>query len=106
MNEETETSRRPHRRQDPLHQPGPRKISRVWEAKSNSRTSGRRWGRITQGEVAAIDVDSDGRTMGDNVIATRDRLRAQRPEAVDVWLLRVGYRRLHHFGGGPLWSAG
>ena len=55
-----------------------------------------------RGEVVAIDVDSGNWAIGDNVIAARDRLRALRPEAIDVWLLRVGYRALHHFGGRPL----
>ena len=54
------------------------------------------------GEVVAIDVDSDSWAIGDNVIAVTDRLRTQRPGAIDVWLLRVGYRALHHFGGRPL----
>ena len=54
------------------------------------------------GEVVAIDADSDSWAIGDNVIAVTDRLRTQRPGAIDVWLLRVGYRALHHFGGRPL----
>ena len=58
-----------------------------------------------QGEVVAIDVESGGWAIGENVIAATDRLRAQCPDAIDVWLLRVGYRALHHFGGRPLRSA-
>ncbi len=54
------------------------------------------------GEVVAIDVDSGNWAIGNNVIAATDRLRAQGPDAIDVWLLRVGYRALHHFGGRPL----
>ncbi len=54
------------------------------------------------GEVVAIDVDSGSWAVGDNVIAATDRLRTQRPDAVDVWLLRVGHRALHHFGGRPV----
>ncbi|MDE2640000.1 MAG: hypothetical protein OXI03_05385 [Chloroflexota bacterium] len=57
------------------------------------------------GEVVAIDVESGHWAIGDNVIAATDRLRAQHPDAVDVWLLRVGYRALHHFGGRPLRKA-
>ena len=57
------------------------------------------------GEIVAIDVDSGHWAIGDNVIAATDRLRAQHPDAVDVWLLRVGYRALHHFGGRPLRKA-
>ena len=55
-----------------------------------------------RGEVVAIDVDSGRWAIGDNVITATDQLRAQRPDAIDVWLLRVGYRALHHFGGRPL----
>ena len=58
------------------------------------------------GEVVAIDIDSRCWAIGDTVIAARDRLRAERPDAVDVWLLRVGHRALHHFGGRPLRSPG
>ena len=57
------------------------------------------------GAVVAIDVDSDSWAIGDTVIAATDDLRTQRPGAVDVWLLRVGHRALHHFGGRPLRSA-
>ena len=54
------------------------------------------------GEVVAIDVESGSWAIGDNVIAATDQLRAQRPGAIDVWLLRVGSRALHHLGGRPL----
>ena len=54
------------------------------------------------GEVVAIDVDTGSWAVGDNVIAATDRLRIQHPDAIDVWLLRVGYRALHHFGGRSL----
>ncbi len=54
------------------------------------------------GEVVAIDVDTGDWAIGDNVIAATDRLRTQRPHAINVWLLRVGHRSLHHFGGRPL----
>ena len=53
------------------------------------------------GEVVAIDVNSGTWAIGDDVIAATDRLQTQRPDAVDVWLLRVGHRALHHFGGRP-----
>ena len=56
-------------------------------------------------EVVAIDVDSELWAIGDNVIVATDRLRAQRPEAIDVWLIRVGHRALYYFGGRPLRSA-
>ena len=54
------------------------------------------------GEVVAIDVESATWAVGDTVIVARDRLRTKRPDAINVWLLRVGHRALHHFGGRPL----
>ena len=54
-----------------------------------------------RGEVVAIDVDSGIWAIGDNVIAATARLRTKLPDPTDVWLLRVGYRVLHHFGGRP-----
>ena len=54
------------------------------------------------GEVVAIDVDSGSWALGDDVIAATDRLQTQRPDAIEVWLLRVGHRALHHFGGRPM----
>ena len=55
-----------------------------------------------RGAVVAIDVESEMWAIGDTVIVARDRLRTKRPGAIDVWLLRVGHRALHHFGGRPL----
>jgi hypothetical protein len=53
------------------------------------------------GEYIAVDVETGGWTMSDDVLVAAERLRAQRPDALDVYLLRVGYRALHHFGGRP-----
>ena len=53
------------------------------------------------GEYIAVDVETGGWAMSDDVLAASERLRAQHPDAVDVYLLRVGYRALHHFGGRP-----
>ena len=57
------------------------------------------------GEVVAIDVESGSWAMGEDEIAATDRLQAQRPDAYDVWCLRVGYRGLYSFGGGSLRGA-
>ncbi len=54
------------------------------------------------GEVVAIDVDSGLWAIGDNVIAATDCLRMQRPEAIDVWSVRVGHHAMYHFGGRPI----
>ena len=55
-----------------------------------------------QGAVVAIDVDSGIWAMGEEVLDAVDRLRAQRPEAINVLCERVGYRALDSFGGHSL----
>lgn len=54
-----------------------------------------------RGEYVAIDVDSGTWEMSDDALSAANGLRAQRPEARDICLLRVGHRALHHFGGRP-----
>ena len=54
------------------------------------------------GEIISIDVDSGSWAIGDDILEAVDRLRAQRPEAIDVWSLRVSYRAAHKFGGGAV----
>ena len=54
------------------------------------------------GLYVAIDVDSASWAMADSIRAAVDDLRTQRPEAVDIWSVRVGARALRHFGGRPL----
>ena len=57
------------------------------------------------GEYVAIDVDSGNWAISDDLRVAVKRLRKQCPGAIDVWLLRVGHRALHHFGGRPLGKA-
>ncbi len=57
------------------------------------------------GEYIAIDVDSGSWAISNDLRAAAKRLRTQHPGAIDVWLLRVGYRAMHHFEGLPLRSA-
>ena len=54
------------------------------------------------GEVVAIDVDSGKWAIGEEVIEAVDRLRVQRPGAINVLCERVGYRALVSFGGHSL----
>ena len=54
------------------------------------------------GEIISIDVESGDWAIGDSVIAATDSLWAQRPDAVDIYSLRMGYGVLRHFGGRPL----
>ena len=54
------------------------------------------------GEYVAIDVDSGLWAVAESELAASDGLLAQCPNAVDVWLLRVGYRAVASIGGGAL----
>ncbi len=54
------------------------------------------------GEIVAIDVDSGNWAIGDSILEAVERLRSRRPDAIDVWSLRVGRRAVYHFGGGSL----
>ena len=54
------------------------------------------------GEYVAIDVDSGNWAIAESELAASDSLRAQRPDALNVWLLRVGYRAVASIGGGSL----
>ena len=54
------------------------------------------------GEVVAIDVETGNWAIDNEVLEAVDRLRAQCPEAINVFCERVGYRTLDSFGGGSL----
>ncbi len=54
------------------------------------------------GEYVAIDVDSGNWAIAESELAASDLLLGQCPEAIDVWLLRVGYRAVASIGGGSL----
>ena len=54
------------------------------------------------GEYVAIDVDSGNWAIAEGELAASDLLLAQCPDAIDVWLLRVGYRAVASIGGGSL----
>ena len=54
------------------------------------------------GEYVAIDVASENWAIAESELAASDLLLAQCPDAIDVWLLRVGYRAVASIGGGSL----
>lgn len=54
------------------------------------------------GDIVSIDVDSGCWAIGNDLLTAAGRLRAQRPEAINVWSLRVGHRAVYKFGGGSL----
>ena len=58
------------------------------------------------GEYVAIDVETGDWVVADGEIAAVERLRALRPEAIDILMERVGYRALRSFGGGSLRRTG
>ena len=58
------------------------------------------------GEYVAIDVDGGSWAIASSIRKVAESLRAQRPDAVDVWCVRVGFRALRHFGGRPLRRVG
>ena len=51
------------------------------------------------GEVVAIDVDSELWAVGAAAREAVDRLREQRPDALNILCERVGYHGLRSFGG-------
>ena len=59
-----------------------------------------------EGEYVAIDVDSGLWAVAGNELAAAKRLRARQPDAIDVWLVRVGYRATASIGGGSLQRSG
>ena len=54
------------------------------------------------GDIVAIDVETGIWAIDREVLEAVDCLRTKRPEAIDVWCLRVGYRAVDSFGGGSL----
>ncbi|MDE2893687.1 MAG: hypothetical protein OXN86_14435 [Chloroflexota bacterium] len=51
------------------------------------------------GEIVAIDVDSCCWGLGKNILEARERLDGVLPEPNDVFLVRVGDKVIHRFGG-------
>lgn len=49
------------------------------------------------GAIVAIDVNSGHWVMADTVLGAAECLRQQRPEATDVWSIRVGHRAVYSF---------
>ena len=54
------------------------------------------------GEYVAIDVETGDWAIADSTRVAVERLRMQRPDAVDILCERVGYRALRSFGAGSL----
>jgi len=50
------------------------------------------------GKFVAIDIESGAYEMDEDEMAADDRLHARLPQA-QVWMVRVGSRYVHRFGG-------
>ncbi len=57
-----------------------------------------------QGRFAAIDIETGEYEIGDDELAAGDRLRARLPGA-QIWMVRIGSRSVHRFGGRDLRQA-
>ena len=53
------------------------------------------------GKVVAIDVNTEEYEIADSALDAATALLARLPDA-DIWLIRIGYRALHHIGHGAL----
>jgi hypothetical protein len=51
-----------------------------------------------EGKFVAIDIESGLYELDDDELQACHRLRARVPEA-QIWMVRVGYRSVHRFGG-------
>ena len=54
--------------------------------------------RTDDGKFVAIDIDTSEYEIDADELAACDRLRARLPEA-QIWIVRVGSRSVHRFGG-------
>jgi hypothetical protein len=50
------------------------------------------------GRFVALDIDTNGFEIDDDELIVCDRLRSRFPEA-QIWMVRVGSRYVHRFGG-------
>ena len=52
------------------------------------------------GEFVSIDVASGSWAVSDDLLTAAKRLRKQRPSAIDIWSVQVGYGVIGSIGGG------
>lgn len=50
------------------------------------------------GKFAAIDIESGTYAVAADELKACDKLRARVPDA-QIWMVRIGYRSVHRFGG-------
>jgi len=51
-----------------------------------------------EGQFAAIDIESGAYEIDSDELAAGDKLRARIPDA-QIWMVKIGYRYVHRFGG-------
>jgi len=51
-----------------------------------------------KGKLVAIDIETGEYEMADDEMTAGDKLRARLPQS-QIWMVRVGYRYVHRFGG-------
>jgi hypothetical protein len=70
-----------------------RRGDRVYETKVRPHLS-----KEDRGKFAAIDIDSGTYEVDDDELTACDKLTTRVPEA-QIWIVRVGSRYVHRFGG-------
>ena len=55
------------------------------------------------GEYVAVDAETGEWAIADTTLVAVERLKAKRPEAIDILCERVGFRALRRFGAGATW---
>jgi hypothetical protein len=53
-----------------------------------------------KGKFAAVDIETAAYEVADDELEAIDRLRARVPDA-QIWMVRIGSRYVHRFGGRP-----
>ena len=61
---------------------------------------------VHDGAFVAIDIESGSWALAESELDAGKRLRERQPDAINVWLLRVGYRAIASIGGGSLRRSG
>ena len=61
---------------------------------------------VHDGDFVAIDVESGRWVLAGSELDAAERLRERQPDAINIWLLRVGYRAIASIGGGSLRRSG
>ena len=50
------------------------------------------------GKIVAVDIDTGTYEMAEDILTATERLIARDPDA-QIWIVRIGHRGVHRFGG-------